>query len=211
MWPAIRLLPDGPWPTAGEIDIMENRGNQPTITSSAFHWGDAAALIHTIPSPSSSRRRSADELVSYSDGFHTFACEWVENQLRFYVDDMHHATFYNDEVGYFLPRLSAPMRLIINTAIGGNVLPSPDETTVWPQRLLVDWVRVYELAEEPGNRTFRNGGFDDNGGSPAGWHVFGNRHRRQTECARASRGGAEWHTRIEDLRSGDWRRQIIPA
>ena len=87
---------------------------------------------------------------------------------------MHHATYYNDELGYFLPKLSAPMRLVINTAIGGDFLPSPDETTVWPQRFLVDWVRVYELAEEPGVRTFSNGGFDDNGGSPAGWHVFGN-------------------------------------
>jgi hypothetical protein len=67
------------------------------------------------------------------------------------------------------------MRLIINTAIGGNFLPPPDDTTVWPQRLLVDWVRVYELADEPGKRSFRNGGFDENGGSPAGWHIFGNR------------------------------------
>jgi beta-glucanase (GH16 family) len=174
VWPAIWLLPDVPWPTAGEIDIMENRGDQPTITSSAFRWGtrnpdsrDSFAVEQ--------QTAIGGELVPYSDGFHTFACEWVENQLRFYVDDMHHGTFYNDEVGYFLPKLSEPMRLIINTAIGGNFLPVPDETTVWPQRFLVDWVRVYELAEEPGARTFRNGGFDENGGSPAGWHIFGNR------------------------------------
>ena len=173
MWPAIRLLPDAPWPTAGAIDIMENRGGQPTITSSAFHWS-AGSPDSQGSFAVEQQTAIGDELVSYADGFHTFACEWVENQLRFYVDDIHHGTFYNDEVGYFLPRLSEPMRLIINTAIGGNAEPSPDETTVWPQRFLVDWVRVYELAEEPGNRTFRNGGFDDNGGSPAGWHVFGN-------------------------------------
>ena len=173
MRPAIRLLPDAPWPTAGAIDIMENRGNQPTITSSAFHWSAGGPDSHGSFAVEQ-QTAIADELVSYADGFHTFACEWVENQLRFYVDDIHHGTFYNDEVGYFLPRLSEPMRLIINTAIGGNAEPSPDETTVWPQRLLVDWVRVYELAEEPGSRTVRNGGFDDNGGSPAGWHVFGN-------------------------------------
>jgi len=173
MWPAIRLLPDAPWPTAGAIDIMENRGGQPTITSSAFHWS-AGSPDSQGSFAVEQQTAIGDELVSYADGFHTFACEWVENQLRFYVDDIHHGTFYNDEVGYFLPRLSEPMRLIINTAIGGNAEPSPDETAVWPQRLLVDWVRVYELAEEPGNRTFRNGGFDDNGGSPAGWHVFGN-------------------------------------
>lgn len=174
VWPAIRLLPDAPWPTAGEIDIMENRGNQRTITSSAFHWGTRNPDSHDFFAVEQ-QTAIGDELVSYTDGFHTFACEWVENQLRFYVDDMHHATFYNDEVGYFLPKLSAPMRLVIDTAIGGSFLPPPDETTDWPQRLLVDWVRVYELAEEPGTRTFRNGGFDENGGSPAGWHIFGNR------------------------------------
>ena len=173
MWPAIRLLPEGPWPTGGEIDIMENRGNQPTITSSAFHWGTRNPDSHDSFG-TEQQTAIGEDLVSYSDGFHTFACEWVENQLRFYVDDMHHATYYNDELGYFLPKLSAPMRLVINTAIGGDFLPSPDETTAWPQRFLVDWVRVYELAEEPGVRTFSNGGFDDNGGSPAGWHVFGN-------------------------------------
>ena len=39
MWPAIWLLADAPWPSQGEIDIMENRGDQPELTSSAFHYG----------------------------------------------------------------------------------------------------------------------------------------------------------------------------
>ena len=154
LWPMIRLLPDGPWPTEGEIDIMENRGNQPTITSSAFHWGTRNPDSHEFFA-TEQQTAIGEDLVAYSDGFHTFACEWVENQLRFYVDDMHHATYYNDELGYFLPKLSAPMRLTISTAIGGDFLASPDETTAWPQRFLVDWVRVYELAEEPGDRAFQ--------------------------------------------------------
>jgi hypothetical protein len=54
-------------------------------------------------------------------------------------------------------------------------LPPPDETTVWPQEFLVDWVRVYEPADGPGERTFANGSFEENGGSLAKWHVFGNR------------------------------------
>jgi beta-glucanase (GH16 family) len=171
--PSIRLLPDAPWPTAGQIDIMQYRGDRPTITSSAFHWGTTNPDSHDSFAVAQQTAIGAD-LVSYSEGFHTFACEWVGNQLRFYVDDMHHATFYNDEVGYFLQKLTEPMRLIINTAVGGSFLPPPDETTEWPQRLLIDWIRVYELADEPGERTFRNGGFDENGGSPAGWHIFGN-------------------------------------
>lgn len=151
----ISLRPDGPSPPAPEIVIMQARGDRPTVTSSAFHW--------TAPNRDSretfaveQQTAVGDELVSYADGFHTFAGEWVGNQLRFYVDDMHHGTFYDDEVGYMLPNLTEPMRLVIDNAI-------------------VDWVRVYALDEEPGTRTLRNGGFDEAGGSPAGWHIFGNR------------------------------------
>ena len=152
---AIRLLPDAPFPTAGAIDIMVNRSDRPTITSSAFHWPAKNPGEHDSFAVEQ-QMAIGEQLVSYADGFHTFACEWVGNQLRFYVDDVHHGTFYDDEVGYFLPKLSAPMRLIIDAAS-------------------VDWVRIYELAEEPGTRMFRNGGFDENGGSAAGWHIFGNR------------------------------------
>ena len=150
----IRLQPDAPWPTAGGIDIVRQRGDQPTITSSAFHWVPRGA---SAPHSFAFEQQMAigDELVSYGEGFHVFACEWVENQLRFYVDGVYHAMIYDDEAGYFLPHVTAPMRLVIDGAE-------------------VDWVRVYELADEPGERDFENGGFDENGGSAAGWHLFGN-------------------------------------
>ena len=98
MWPAIWLLPDGPWPSEGEIDIMENRGNQPSLTSSAFHWGTQSPYTHDYFAV---EQRSAigEQLVSYPDGFHTYAFEWLGDQLRFYVDDVHYATFYSDECG----------------------------------------------------------------------------------------------------------------
>ena len=150
----IRLQPDAKWPTGGGIDIVHQRGDQPTITASAFHWVPRGA---STPQSFAFEQQMAidDELVTYGDGFHVFACEWVENQLRFYVDDVYHAMIYNDEAGYFLPHVTAPMRLVIDGAD-------------------VDWVRVYELSAEPGERAFRNGSFDENGGSAAGWHLFGN-------------------------------------
>ncbi len=150
----IRLQPDAPWPTEGGIDIVQFHAGQPTITSSAFHWVPRGSAM---PQSFAFEQQMAigDGLVSFNDGFHTFACEWVFNQLRFYVDDVYHAMIYNDEAGYFLPHVTAPMRLIIDGAD-------------------VDWVRVYELADEPGERSFQNGGFDANGGSAAGWHLFGN-------------------------------------
>jgi alpha-glucosidase len=150
----IRLQPDAPWPAAGGIDIAHRRAGQPSITSSAFHWVDRAGERRSFAFEQ--QMAVGDELVSYDDGFHVFACEWVENQLRFYVDDVYHSMIYDDEAGYMLPKTTAPMRLVIDNAE-------------------VDRVRVFALEDAQGERDFRNGGFDENGGSAAGWHLFGNR------------------------------------
>ncbi len=150
----IRLEPEAPWPTAGGIDIAYRRADQPTITSSAFHWVDRDGTPKSFAFEQ--QMAIGDGLVSFDDGFHVFACEWVHNQLRFYVDGVYHAMIYDDEAGFRLPKTTAPMRLVIDNAD-------------------VNWVRVYALADDPGERAFRNGGFDEDGGSAAGWHLFGNR------------------------------------
>jgi len=174
MWPAIRLLPDAVQPSRYKVDIMVNRGDQPTITRSACHWGDRlpSSHGHIIVEQQTSL---AGKLVSYPDDFHTYAVEWLEGQLRFYVDDVHHSTLYPDEAGDFFSRQMAPMQLVINTAIGGDSLPLPNASTVWPQRFLVDWVRVYEQSEAAADQAFSNGSFEAGNGALAGWHVFGNR------------------------------------
>lgn len=173
MWPALWLLPDADWPSKGEIDFMENRGNQPALTSAAFHWGTREPYAHDFHAVEQ-QTAIAGDLVNYHDDFHTFAVEWLPDQLRFYVDDVQHAVFYSDECGDFFRQLTEPMQLIMNTAIGGQFLPPPDDTTVWPQKFLVDWVRVYEQAPTPGEFRFANGDFEARGGSLAGWHAFGN-------------------------------------
>ena len=65
------------------------------------------------------------------------------------------------------------MRLILNTAIGGNFLTNPNSSTVWPQEFQIDYVHAYTKS---GDRTLtiENGGFEDNGGSLAHWSKFGN-------------------------------------
>jgi beta-glucanase (GH16 family) len=176
MWPAIWLLPDtgpNPWPSQGEIDIMENRGNQPTLTSSAFHYGTNPPFSHQFTFSEQQTYRYG-QIENYPAGFHTYSAEWTPEHIRFFVDDVHYFTVYDQDVGGFLSQQSAPMQLIINTAIGGDFLPNPDETTVWPQQHLVDWVRVYEAADVPAELTMRNGAFEENSGSLAGWSVFGN-------------------------------------
>ena len=176
MWPAIWLLPDVDeykWPSGGEIDIMENRGNQPALTSSAFHYGTNPPYSHKFVLQEFQTRKTG-ELVDFSKDFHTYAVDWTDSQLRLYVDDVHYYTVYDVDVDGFLSTNVEPMELVINTAIGGEFLPNPDATTVWPQRLEVDWVRVYDAEPSTKRTEIVNPGFDANGGTLAGWSVFGN-------------------------------------
>jgi beta-glucanase (GH16 family) len=176
MWPAIWLLPEAQvrWPSGGEIDIMENRGNRPTFTSSAFHYGTNPPFQHSFVFGEQQTQRGGN-LVSYPEDFHTYAVDWLEDQLRFYVDDVNYYTVYDDEVGGFLSQHTQPMRVLLNTAVGGDFLPGPNESTVWPQRFLIDWVRVYQRDGSEPARKLQNGSFDEGGGSLAGWSLFGNR------------------------------------
>lgn len=174
MWPAIWLLPEGKkhlWPSGGEIDIMENRGNEPLMTSSAFHYGARRPFKHQFKTQD--QWTSLDgEPVNYHDSFHTYAVDWTDRYLRFYVDGVNYFTVHDEDVDGFLSEHAAPMRFIINNAIGGTFLPNPDETTRWPQRMEIDWVRAYELDDAPGKAVFANGGFEADGGSLAGWTLF---------------------------------------
>jgi hypothetical protein len=191
---SVWLRPDRSWPAPPfgqyKVAILENRGDEPTITRSGCYWGGAteSAAGRLLFEQRTSR---SGRLVSYADGFHTYAGEWFGDQLRFYVDDVYHAVLYPDEVGDFLSRELPPMRLVIGTAIGGDGLPEPDDSTTWPQRLVVDWVRVYERIEEAETREFTNGSFEAGGGSLAGWHVFGNRLTGDANVAAQSEAASD--------------------
>ncbi len=187
-WPALWLLPDVdqyPWPTQGEIDILENKGHQPNLTSSAFHFRD--------PNPPNQHQYVAAEHtaarfgqpVNYHTSFHTYAVEWDATKIRYFVDDVHWYTTYNSgqysgsggtTVSGFLGNQTAPMQVVLNLAVGGDFLggqQQPDGTSVWPQQLLVDYVRILERNDAP--IVFRNGDFETNDGSIAHWSEFGNR------------------------------------
>lgn len=173
MWPAIWLLADAPWPSQGEIDIMENRGNEPLMTSSAFHYGTNPPFQHNFLAADQTARHNGTD-VNYHTGFHDYSVEWDVDQIRFFVDDVHHWTVRDSDVGGFLTNNIGSMRLIINTAVGGDFLPNPDASTVWPQEMRVDHVHAYTIASEPRILGFDNGGFEERGGSLAQWSTFGN-------------------------------------
>lgn len=174
MWPAIWLLSDAPWPSEGEIDIMENRGDEPNLTSSAFHYGinGGGQFEHNFVTQEQTALHDGTP-QNYHNEFHTYSVEWDPDQIRFFVDDVHHWTVRDDSVNGFLTNNVGGMRLIINTAVGGLFLDNPDESTVWPQKFEVDYVHAYTKSSVEKTMVFENGDFESNGGSLAHWTTFG--------------------------------------
>jgi beta-glucanase (GH16 family) len=145
IWPAFWMLGDNintaGWPTCGEIDIMENIGKEPSIVHGTFHGpgysgGNGIGAAYTLPNGQ-----------KFSDDFHTFAVEWEPNVMRFYVDGL----LYKTRTPADLPPGTSwvfdhPFFIILNVAVGGGFPGNPDATTVFPQQMLVDYVRVYQRA-----------------------------------------------------------------
>lgn len=149
-WPAFWMLganlqegaetPDDPstvfWPLAGEIDIMEYLGNKPTTILGSVHGpgysgGEAVSKAYTLMND------------RFDTGFHVFGIEWGENYINYYVDNV----LYNqitpaDVSGEWV--FNKPFFIILNMAIGGNLPGSPNAETVFPQTMIVDYVKVYQ-------------------------------------------------------------------
>lgn len=142
LWPAIWMLPThnayGAWPASGEIDIIELVGHTPEIVYGTAHFGNTFADRDYITGET--RRADGD----FSDGFHTFAVEWVPDTLRWYLDDeLYHQVVRADVDPYRWP-FDRPFHMLLNVAVGGNWPGNPDATTRLPQRMLIDYVRVYQ-------------------------------------------------------------------
>lgn len=143
IWPAFWLLGDNidstAWPTCGEIDIMENIGREPglihgTIHGPGYSGGQGPSSAYSLPG----KQR-------FADAFHVFAVEWEPGVIRFYCDGVLYATRTPAD----LPDgktwvYDHPFFIILNVAVGGGWPGNPDATTVFPQTMLVDYVRVYK-------------------------------------------------------------------
>ncbi|TWT66763.1 Glucan endo-1,3-beta-glucosidase A1 precursor [Posidoniimonas polymericola] len=143
MWPAFWLNANHvAWPQGGEIDILENRGSQPNLTSSAYHW-------QTDPGPCCGQHQyvydeytaaDAGAPVDFHTGFHTFAAEWDETLLRFFVDgDLYFTVTETPN----RPIFETAKNIIVNLAVGGDFGGDPNQTTIWPQTMYVDYVRYW--------------------------------------------------------------------
>ena len=146
IWPAFWMLGDDiptiGWPTCGEIDIVENLGSEPSIAHGTIHGpGYSGAKGIGGPFTLSGNKR-------FSDDFHLFAVEWEPQEIRFYVDD----NLYTTRRPSDLPQgakwvYDHPFYILLNLAVGGGWPGNPDSTTQFPQRMLVDYVRVYRKAD----------------------------------------------------------------
>jgi beta-glucanase (GH16 family) len=142
LWPAFWAMPANPAPgvsSPGEIDVMENLGQDPYT---------AYGHIHGPTTPATPQGyyfgTSVQSATSLADDFHTYGVNWSPTFVQFTLDGVPYATYTpsslsGDQQWVF----DQPFFLVLNLAVGGNWPGAPDATTQFPATMLVDWVRVY--------------------------------------------------------------------
>jgi len=126
-----------PWPACGEIDVMELLGHEPQKTYGTIHWGAAGGPSTHIGGYYSLNSQS------FSDSFHVFSLKWESDKLSFLIDDITYFSANKSQVNGAYP-FDKPFFFIMNLAVGGNWPGNPNATTIFPQRMVVDYVRVFQ-------------------------------------------------------------------
>jgi len=124
------------WPSCGEIDIMEIQGQNPFRNFGTIHWADPGGNHVSLGGIFNSSS-------SLTAGFRTFAISRTGNTIRWYVDRVQYAEANIAGGINSTSEFQAPFFIILNVAVGGNFVGSPDGSTVFPQQMQVDWVRVW--------------------------------------------------------------------
>lgn len=141
-WPAIWMLGTNiahvGWPACGEIDIMEFVGYDPGVVHANIH---TKAYNHVQRTGKGDKIKVPDA----SDAFHAYAVEWFPDRMDFFVDDQKYFTFRNEGNGSEVWPFDRGHYLILNLAIGGAWGGTKGiDDSIFPQKYLIDYVRVYE-------------------------------------------------------------------
>lgn len=141
IWPAIWMLGSAidsvPWPTSGEIDIMELLGHRPDKIYGTIHWTNAEGKHDQL----GGNYTLAGE--DFSEKFHVFSILWDSTKIDWYIDNHKYFSANKKDINGNYP-FNKPFFFILNVAVGGNWPGSPDSSTVFPQRMVVDYVRVFQ-------------------------------------------------------------------
>ena len=142
MWPALWMLgsniTSAGWPACGEMDIMELIGTNPDRVRSTMHWQSAGGAHSS---------KGADYFLlsgDYSLQFHVFSMVWEKDMIKNYVDDKLILTITNADLNISNNPFNAEQFFIFNVAVGGDWPGPPDANTLFPQRMFVDYVRVFQ-------------------------------------------------------------------
>jgi beta-glucanase (GH16 family) len=141
-WPAIWMLPTlerrMSWPLDGEIDIMEHVG---------FNEGHVHGTVHTEAYNHTKGTQKGGEITinDVADTFHVYSIEWNADSIQWYVDNKKYYLFENENISQEEWPFDNPFHLILNIAVGGSWGGQEGiDETIWPRRMEVDWIRVYQ-------------------------------------------------------------------
>ena len=139
MWPAFWSYAD-PWPTKGEIDVLEARGNQPNRFQSNIFYGSNAGTATSF-----ANEKTYANLPNLTDDFHIYELIWSKESLRILFD--------GKQVGIYIPNASnqinsffgSKQQIVLNNAVGGKFFPGTNSANYTNNAIMqIDWVRVYK-------------------------------------------------------------------
>ena len=142
IWPAFWMLganiDEVGWPACGEIDIMEAVGHEPLEVHGTAHWGPEGG-------PNQFKGGTFFNDEEFIEAFHVFTLLWEQNKITWYVDEEEYFTLSGADVGNSPYRFDNDFYFLFNVAVGGRWPGNPDETTVFPQTMEIDYIRVFQI------------------------------------------------------------------